>query len=33
VIVNRTATPLDDMADAVVRDEIGVVMTALARPD
>jgi NAD-dependent deacetylase len=30
VIVNRTATPLDDMADAVVRDEIGAVMPVLA---
>jgi NAD-dependent deacetylase len=29
IVVNRTPTPLDDVADAVIRDEIGAVMPAL----
>ena len=31
VIVNREPTPLDDMADFVLRDEIGPMMTAAMR--
>lgn len=31
IIVNRTPTPLDGMADAVLRDEIGVILPRLVR--
>ena len=31
VIINRDPTPLDDMADLVVRNEIGQVLTGIDR--
>ena len=31
VIVNREATPLDDIADLVIHDEIGATLTAAMR--
>ena len=32
IIVNRDPTPFDDIADIVVRGEIGAVLPALVRP-
>jgi hypothetical protein len=29
IILNRTATPLDELADLVIHDEIGTVLPAL----
>jgi NAD-dependent deacetylase len=33
IIINRTPTPLDDVADLVVREEIGQTLPALVGPD